>query len=99
MTTGNTDILVIGSGAAGLLFALNAARGADVLVVTKKEAPLSNTNYAQGGVASVTDAADSFDLHIADTLSAGKGLCHEDAVEIMVREGPCLLYTSDAADE
>ena len=88
MTTRRTDILVVGSGAAGLLFALNAADTADVLVVTKKDAPLSNTNYAQGGVASVTDAADSFELHIADTISAGKGLCHEDAVEIMVREGP-----------
>ncbi|MBN1884584.1 MAG: L-aspartate oxidase [Candidatus Krumholzibacteriota bacterium] len=91
METVRTDILVIGSGAAGLLFALKAADSADVLVITKKEAPLSNTNFAQGGVATVIGEADSFELHIGDTIAAGRGLCHEDAVEVMVREGPARI--------
>lgn len=83
-----TDVLVIGSGIAGLSFALKAAGYADVLVVTKKERVESNTNYAQGGVAAVFDPADSTDLHIADTLVAGAGLCHLRSVEELVREGP-----------
>ncbi len=83
-----TDVLVVGSGIAGLSFALKAARYADVLVVTKKQRVESNTNYAQGGVAAVFDPADSPDLHIADTLVAGAGLCHRRSVEELVREGP-----------
>ena len=62
-----------------------------VIVVTKKERSESNTNYAQGGIASVVDELDSFDAHIRDTLIAGAGLCHEDAVTTLVHEGPeCL---------
>ena len=83
-----TDVLVVGSGIAGLSFALKAARYANVLVATKKERVESNTNYAQGGVAAVFDPADSPDLHLADTLVAGAGLCHQRAVEELVREGP-----------
>lgn len=92
MDTVRTDILVLGSGAAGLFFALKAARYADVLVVTKKEIAESNTFYAQGGIAAVTRKEDSFERHIADTLAAGQGLCHRDAVEIMVREAPRRIH-------
>jgi L-aspartate oxidase len=81
-------VLVIGSGVAGLTFALKAAEFASVLLVTKKENTESNTNYAQGGIAAVMAADDTPDLHIQDTLIAGAGLCHRDAVEQMVREGP-----------
>ncbi len=72
-----TDYLVIGSGVAGLSFALEAAANGDVLVVTKRSADESNTKYAQGGIAAVLSTADSFEAHIADTLRAGAGLCHE----------------------
>ncbi len=82
------DFLVIGSGIAGLTYALKVAREGSVAIITKKEKAESNTNYAQGGVAAVMSTVDSFDLHVKDTLSAGVGLCHRDSVEIMVREGP-----------
>lgn len=82
------DFLVIGTGIAGLSFAVKAARYGTVAIVTKKERAESNTNYAQGGVAAVMSIVDSFDLHVNDTLATGVGLCHRDAVEIMVREGP-----------
>ncbi len=82
------DFLVIGTGIAGLSYALKASRYGSVAVVTKKEKAESNTNLAQGGVAAVMSKVDSFDLHVRDTLSTGVGLCHEDAVNIMVREGP-----------
>ncbi|MDD4856482.1 MAG: L-aspartate oxidase [Candidatus Krumholzibacteria bacterium] len=83
-----TDILVLGSGAAGLYFALKASRFAEVLVVTKRACAESNTYYAQGGIASVTLKEDSFERHVADTLETGQGLCKREAVEILVREGP-----------
>jgi L-aspartate oxidase len=83
-----TDVLVIGSGIAGLTFALETADHASVLLVTKKRRADSNTNYAQGGIAAVMSPTDSFESHVADTLSAGDGLCHEDAVRELVREGP-----------
>jgi len=82
------DFLVIGTGIAGLSYALKASRHGTVALVTKKERAESNTNYAQGGVAAVMSTVDSFDLHVRDTLSTGVGLCHRDAVEVMVREGP-----------
>ncbi|HUN66935.1 MAG TPA: L-aspartate oxidase [Bacteroidota bacterium] len=88
MTGRQSDILVIGSGIAGLSLALKAAEYGSVALVTKKQSAESNTNYAQGGVAAVISAADSFDLHIADTLDTGVGLCHRDTVETVVREGP-----------
>ncbi len=83
-----TDFLVIGTGIAGLSFALEAAKLGTVAVVTKKEKADSNTNYAQGGIASVISSDDSFDLHVHDSLIAGAGLCHKDAVQILVEEGP-----------
>ncbi len=83
-----TDILVIGSGIAGLRFAIEASKFAEVFIVTKKNKAESNTNYAQGGIASVLSKDDNFDLHINDTISAGAGLCNHEAVELIVREGP-----------
>jgi L-aspartate oxidase len=81
-------VLVIGSGVAGLTYALKAARFARVELVTKKEDTESNTNYAQGGIAAVIAADDAPEFHVADTLTAGAGLCRVEAVEQMVREGP-----------
>lgn len=86
-----TDILVIGSGIAGLSFALKASAYADVVIITKKEKAESNTNYAQGGIASVMAENDDFDLHIQDTLACGAGLCHKTAVKEIVTEGPKLI--------
>jgi L-aspartate oxidase len=86
-----SDFLVIGSGIAGLSFALKAAQHGRVAIITKKEKAESNTNYAQGGIAAALGAHDSFDSHVADTLTAGAGLCHRDAVEMMVREGPTAI--------
>jgi len=83
-----TDVLVAGSGIAGLTFALKAAEGAEVLLLTKKGRVESNTNYAQGGVAAAVAPDDSPELHLRDTLLAGAGLCHTRAVEELAREGP-----------
>jgi L-aspartate oxidase len=83
-----TDILVIGSGIAGLMYAIKVAQAGTVALVTKKEAMDSNTNLAQGGIASVFGSSDSFDLHINDTLASGDGLCHRDVVERVVKDGP-----------
>jgi len=83
-----TDFLIIGSGVAGLSFALKVAEFGDVVIVTKKGITDSNTNQAQGGIASVFSSLDSFDLHIRDTLAAGDGLCHRDVVEMVVKNGP-----------
>jgi L-aspartate oxidase len=82
------DFLVLGSGVAGLSFALEVARAGSVAIVTKKERSESNTNYAQGGIASVLSPDDSFEAHIRDTVVAGAGLCHLDVVEMVVRRGP-----------
>ncbi|HEY5146148.1 MAG TPA: L-aspartate oxidase [Polyangiaceae bacterium] len=86
-----TDYLVIGSGVAGLSFALEAAASGDVVIVTKRSADESNTKYAQGGIAAVLGEGDSFAAHIEDTLKAGAGLCHERAVEICVEEAPARI--------
>ncbi len=83
-----TDFLVIGSGIAGLTFALKVAEYGQVAVVTKKETTESNTNLAQGGIASVFGEFDSFDLHIQDTLASGDGLCNREVVEQVVKKGP-----------
>ena len=83
-----TDFLVLGSGIAGLSFALKVCNFGSVAIVTKKEKIESSTNYAQGGIASVLGADDSFDSHIADTLAVGDGLSHLDVVESVVKEGP-----------
>jgi L-aspartate oxidase len=85
------DFLVLGSGIAGLSFALKVAPHGRVAVITKKGRAESNTNYAQGGVASVTSKEDSFELHVRDTLEAGAGLCKEAAVRTIVQEGPARI--------
>src|SRR5690606_34979080 len=82
------DVLVLGSGIAGLFFALKVAEYGRVAVVTKKGRPESNTNYAQGGIAAALAPDDSPALHARDTFSAGAGLCHSDAVLALVTEGP-----------
>ena len=82
------DILVVGTGSAGLFFALRAARFARVALITKKDRPESSTNYAQGGIAAVFDPDDSHRLHAADTFVAGAGLCHRKIVSMVVRDGP-----------
>jgi len=82
------DYIVVGSGIAGLTFALKVAPHGRVAIVTKKSLSEANTYYAQGGIAAVTKPTDSFDLHVADTLRAGSGLCHEPVVRAIVEEGP-----------
>lgn len=84
----SSDFLVIGSGIAGLCFAIHAAAYGSVIMITKKTDNESNTNYAQGGVACVLDPEDSFKSHIQDTLTTGNGLSDEAAVRILVEEGP-----------
>ena len=83
-----TDFLILGSGIAGLSLAIKASTLGSVTIVTKKEKTESNTNYAQGGIAAVTDKTDSFDEHIHDTLICGGGLCKEEVVEFIVKEAP-----------
>lgn len=83
------DVLVVGSGIAGLSFARKVADGgARVCILTKKERAESSSNYAQGGIAAVTSQSDDFELHVADTLDAGDGLCNEAVVRRIVQEGP-----------
>src|SRR5512139_1068940 len=85
------DFLVLGSGIAGLFYALKAAPHGRVAVITKKDRAESNTNYAQGGIAAVTSKEDSVELHLRDTLQAGAGLCKEQAVRTIVQEGPARI--------
>src|SRR5947207_2041549 len=82
------DYLVLGSGIAGLSFALQAARHGSVALLAKRGRSETNTAYAQGGIAAVLTTQDSFDDHIRDTLVAGGGLCREEAVRVTVTEGP-----------
>ena len=83
------DFLIIGSGIAGLTYALKVAKHGTVCIITKASEDESNTKYAQGGVAAVWDfEEDSYKKHIADTLDAGAGLCNKKIVEIVVKEGP-----------
>ncbi len=84
----DTDYLVIGSGIAGLNFALLAAEHGRVVVTTKKRPNDTNTNWAQGGVAAVLAPDDSLELHVEDTLRAGDGLCDRHVVEMCIAEGP-----------
>lgn len=85
------DFLVLGSGIAGLSFALKVARHGRVAIITKKNRAESNTNYAQGGIAAVTSKEDSFEMHVRDTLVAGGGLCKEAVVRTIVEEGPARI--------
>ncbi len=87
----NFDFLVIGTGIAGLTFALKVAQVGTVGLITKKQRAESNTNYAQGGIAAVMAKDDSLELHLRDTLTAGAGLCREDVVRTIVSEGPALV--------
>ncbi|HVM61849.1 MAG TPA: L-aspartate oxidase [Verrucomicrobiae bacterium] len=87
----NYDFLIIGSGIAGLTYALKVAAAGTVAIITKKQKAESNTNYAQGGIAAVMAKDDSLELHLRDTLEAGAGLCKEDVVRTIVGEGPALV--------
>src|SRR5208282_2888341 len=87
----NYDFLVIGTGIAGLTYALKVASAGTVAIITKKQRAESNTNYAQGGIAAVMAKDDSLDLHVRDTLEAGAGLCKEDVVRTIIGEGPELV--------
>ncbi|HWL53132.1 MAG TPA: L-aspartate oxidase, partial [Chthoniobacteraceae bacterium] len=84
----NYDFVILGSGIAGLSYALKAAEHGSVAIVTKRMRGESNTAHAQGGVACVISGDDSFDLHVQDTLTAGAGLCDEEVVRTIVTEGP-----------
>ena len=86
-----TDFLVIGSGIAGLTFALKAARFGKVSIVTKSTLESSNTLYAQGGIAAVFSEPDNFEKHIRDTLIAGDGFCNEEVVRFVVQEAPARI--------
>jgi L-aspartate oxidase len=90
------DVLVLGSGIAGLMLALEAAAFGRVLVLTKKRADEASTNYAQGGIAAVFDRADSFSDHERDTLRVGAGLCDASVVRQVVREAPERVRELDA---
>ena len=82
------DFIILGSGIAGLSFALKVASRGRVAIITKKHRAESNTNYAQGGIAAVTSKEDSVESHVRDTLVAGAGLCNEAVVRTIIQEGP-----------
>lgn len=84
-------IVIVGSGIAGLVTAVLAARRHEVVLVTKGALAESSTRTAQGGIAAVTAPADSVALHVADTLTAGAGLCEREAVEVLCAEGPAAV--------
>jgi L-aspartate oxidase len=85
------DFLVLGSGIAGLFYALRVAPRGRVAIVTKKQAADSATNFAQGGIAAVVSDDDSFEAHLRDTLEAGAGLCRESVVRFVVERGPATI--------
>ena len=85
------DTIIIGSGIAGLTFALKAAERGPVAIITKKSKADSNTSWAQGGIACVTSDEDSFEEHVRDTVTAGDGLCNEEVVRAVVAEGPACI--------
>ncbi|MES9975718.1 L-aspartate oxidase [Candidatus Thiodiazotropha sp. LNASS1] len=89
MTTDNQyDVLIIGSGAAGLSLALHLDRHLKIAVISKRELKETNTYYAQGGISVVLDEEDSVASHVKDTLNAGVGLCDEKIVQLVVEHGP-----------
>jgi L-aspartate oxidase len=85
------DFVVIGSGLAGMHYALRVAEAGEVAIITKREAVDSATDWAQGGIAAVMDPADSFESHMQDTIDAGAGLCHEDTVRFVIEHGPYVI--------
>ncbi len=85
------DFLVLGSGIAGLFYALQVAHRGRVAIVTKKQAADSATNFAQGGIAAVVSDEDSFEAHVEDTLRAGAGLCRENVVRFVIERGPATI--------
>ncbi len=87
----NWDVIVVGGGAAGLMAALELPEGLSVLLLSKDRAPRSASRWAQGGIAAVTRAEDSFESHLEDTLRAGADLCDRPAVELLVREAPACV--------
>ena len=91
MTPVESDFLIIGSGIAGLLAAIDLAEHGTVTIVTKKERSDSSTNYAQGGIAVPIGESDSAELHIRDTIRAGCGLCHPEIVDLVVNQGEACL--------
>src|SRR5438045_4894202 len=91
MSDRSFDFVVLGSGIAGLSFALKIAPHGRVAILTKKDRAESNTNYAQGGIAAVTSKEDSFEMHVRDTLESGAGLCKEEVVRTIVQEGPARI--------
>ena len=87
-----TDVLMIGGGIAGIRAALAVDPALQTVVVTKDVLPLSNSAWAQGGIAGVMDPLDDFASHAADTIAAGKGMCDADIVDMVVREAPERIY-------
>ena len=87
----DSDVLVIGSGIAGLFYGLQVAQHGTVAIVTKSLAADSATSWAQGGIAAVLDDQDSFEAHARDTINAGAGLCREDVVRKVVESGPAMI--------
>lgn len=84
----SADVVVVGSGIAGLTAALEARKAGRVLLVTKTSLSAGSTSWAQGGIAAALGPEDSPEQHLRDTLVAGVGLCDEDAVRVLVTEGP-----------
>ncbi len=85
------DFVVVGSGLAGLTYALRAAEYGRVCILTKADVTASNTSEAQGGIAAAVGEADSWELHEQDTLIAGAGICDEQAVRFLVQEAPAAI--------
>src|SRR5688500_1270705 len=85
------DFLVIGSGIGGLGFALKAAEKGTVAIICKSSADHTNTNLAQGGISAVSNSADSISLHMADTLTAGAGLCDPEIVKLIAEQAPTCI--------
>jgi L-aspartate oxidase len=88
------DVVVVGGGAAGLMACLELPAHLRVLLLSKERKPRSASRWAQGGIAAVTAANDSFSSHIEDTLKAGAGLCNRDAVELLVHRAPACVQTA-----
>jgi aspartate oxidase len=87
----SADVIVVGSGVAGIMVALSAARQGSVILITKSALDAGSTSWAQGGIAAVIDVADTTQAHYDDTITAGAGLCSEHAVRVLVEEGPLQL--------